>query len=396
MLEKPKTFAMSALSRGHRRSFLLYYSLALNALLLLRSLFPDTRQLLEYYNYYDPEVLLTGWMVNAIPQQPPENTASSCAILFFGLPRAFEAIVLPSISTNILQPSLSKRNCDVFVHYYNQTWETPGRSGRGGAIRSDEVLLLEEAVRKINPKSTVHFQVTQEDDFFAQYQELLHNISTIKDPDGTNLLYFPWRDPSYENPGTTNNIVKMWHSIQSVYQLMEQTGQNKNVAYSHVAMLRSDVMYVTPVNVLEFSDTIVLPGFANYPSGDRSVFGPAPAVRIWATERFQRLDDHVHSLFTRGQKGLGMHSETFVHSALLPSMRTAVPNIRTRNHPSMCFFRARADFTVRVDDCGHLNIAGGDTTKTRTHVEGLLGRACGEYTMPNKTMPYATLLCEPP
>ena len=54
------------------------------------------------------------------------TTASSlipqhrCAICLFGLPRAFESLVLPSLVKNVVRPN-ARHGCDYFVHYYNIT-----------------------------------------------------------------------------------------------------------------------------------------------------------------------------------------------------------------------------------------------------------------------------------
>ena len=59
------------------------------------------------------------------------------------------------------------------------------------------------------------------------------------------LLYWPVKDKSY-NAQTLANVVKMWHSIQSAFQLTE------GVRYDRVAMLRSDVVYLTPVDIWKY------------------------------------------------------------------------------------------------------------------------------------------------
>lgn len=48
---------------------------------------------------------------------------------------------------------------------------------------------------------------------------------------------------------TVDNIVKMWHSIEQVWNLMEQHAQQAHITYDRVAMLRSDVVYMTPIDI---------------------------------------------------------------------------------------------------------------------------------------------------
>ena len=65
------------------------------------------------------------------------------------------------------------------------------------------------------------------------------------------------------------------------------------VKYDRVAMLRSDVFYVTPFDMFETygrlpNSTAVVPGFGRRPVSDRMIVGPPKAVEIWATQRFAR------------------------------------------------------------------------------------------------------------
>ena len=52
-------------------------------------------------------------------------------------------------------------------------------------------------------------------------------------------------------PMTVDNIVKMWHSIEQAWNLMEAHEQRENIHYTRVAMLRSDVVYMTPIDIWE-------------------------------------------------------------------------------------------------------------------------------------------------
>jgi hypothetical protein len=198
-----------------------------------------------------------------------------CAILFYGLPRSFRLLVLPSIIRNIIRPN-ARYQCDYFVHFYDvQSYEAPSRSGYGGFINTSEILLLQQAVLEVEQEATmsrettasssrtVHF-TSDTNASFWQYQndmyvDWMHKIRTTKGKRrfikqhpvdqhlSTQLLYLPVKDASYTFQ-TCENILKMWHSQASVYRLMQQQEQ-EDFQYTRVALFRSDVVYVTPIDI---------------------------------------------------------------------------------------------------------------------------------------------------
>jgi hypothetical protein len=333
------------------------------------------------------------------PNSIPQQQSGRCAINFFGLPRAFESLVLPSIIKNIILPN---RNCDYYVHYYYMTQELQGRSGNGGSIDPTAILLLKNAVHKVSKERgetvlpIVEFVYNTEADFWNQYTDLINKIRTTK-IHGKHY-YFPWKAKTYRHPVTTDNIVKMWHSIQSSYQLMEKMAQQKYINYNTVAMLRSDVVYVTPININDIPvvvksnekqhnshqyqlPPVTVPNFGKHPVSDRIIYGPKEAVRIWATERFTNLERHVDFIY-KNDPGWGMHSERFVNYTLFPLIQN-ITSIYL--HPTICFFRARADETVWVSDCSGTSsdVAAPsvmDNLKKigtlRTVVQDAIGRSC--------------------
>lgn len=292
---------------------------------------------------------------NNIGKQRDPN--DRCAINFFGLPRAFESLVLPSIIKNIITPN---PGCDYYVHYYHMTEELQGRSGGGGTIDPTAILLLRDAVHNAarqngdenTPLPIVEFVFDKEEDFWKKYSILIERIRTTVV--NGKYLYFPWKAKTYQHPVTTDNIVKMWHSIQSSYQLMEDVAASKNIEYKIVAMLRSDVVYVTPINIHDAPKRpnnayvpVTVPNFGKHPVSDRIIYGPREAVKIWATQRFAHLESHVDFIL-KNDPGWGMHSERFVNYTLFPLIQNVT---KIRQHPSLCFFRARADESVWVSDC---------------------------------------------
>jgi hypothetical protein len=341
-----------------------------------------------------------------IPTAAPSILPSPrCAICLFGLPRAFESLVLPSLEKNVVRPN-ARHGCDYFVHYYNVTHEEGGRSGGGGAIRADEILQLADAVRRASDNESAsgggggggggsgrqvvtRFAVETADDFWKRRGALVHKVRTAKDTEG-RFLYFPWRALSYRHPTTTDNILKMWHSIQESWNLMQSHANETGVEYGRVAMIRSDVFYVTPFDVWELpsghrdinNSVAVIPGFGRYNISDRLIYGPADAVKVWAAQRFQRMEAHVQWTL-RNSPGMGLHSELFVLLALLEPIRKL--GFRVEEHPTMCFYRARSDESVWTSDCRLAALRTvtknlGPIPADRRRVETILGRTCGRRT----------------
>jgi hypothetical protein len=282
------------------------------------------------------------------------GTQPRCALLFFGLPRGYERIVLPSAVKNVLIPN-SKYNCDVYAHSMTVQKEEAGRSGRGGTIDFNSIFLLEDRVREVAANFTgriphVAITIDSEEHFWKTHKAEIQKFRDTKDVDGS-LLYFPWLTNSYQYPISMDNMVKQWHSIETVWHLMEEESKRLHVSYDRIAMLRSDVFYATPIDIYQTNKThtsnrdAVLPGFAMYPVNDRMIYGPYDAVKIWATERFQRIDDHVQKV----QPGIGMHSERFLNGSILPAIRESGTKVVI--NPDICFFRVRADETIWISDC---------------------------------------------
>mmetsp|Transcript_5038 Transcript_5038/g.12892 ORF Transcript_5038/g.12892 Transcript_5038/m.12892 type:complete len:428 (+) Transcript_5038:164-1447(+) len=300
------------------------------------------------------------------------NSPSSCAVLFFGLPRAFKFYVLPSIVENIFIPNI-KNNCDYYLHYHAISQEGAGRYGeKGGEVHGEDVILLEDALRQVYARMNAtrtgngipHISIVNstEEDFINARNESLHKYLTERDSFG-NLKYFPHKKLGWRYPSSLENVVKQWDSIDAVWSLMEENAKRLKRNYTRVAMLRNDVMYVTPIDVYQLPNNerdidnnhIVIPGWAKYPVNDRMVAGPYDAVKIWATERFGRIDESIRTNPGTGEKRRGMHSEKFLKHTMLPAMQEAGASHGERyvlaEHPNFCFLRSRADDSVRHLDC---------------------------------------------
>jgi hypothetical protein len=139
-----------------------------------------------------------------------------CAINFFGLPRSFEAMVLPSLKRNVFKRN-ARFGCDYFIHYYHQEVEGAGRAGQGGQLNPDEVLLMRKDIKQAakdvkntpNRNPTVIFVKDTEEEFWKKRGALVEKYRTTKTPDG-NYLYYPWKAVTYNYPESLDNIVKQW------------------------------------------------------------------------------------------------------------------------------------------------------------------------------------------
>lgn len=285
-----------------------------------------------------------------------------CALLFFGLPRSYETIVLPSIVQNVLKPN---RHCDVYAHAVMRAVEGTGRSGSGGMIDPNALHLLRDKVHELHSKGTpsmsdvphVAISTDTEDDFWRMHNATIHEIRTTKAPNGT-LLYFPWK--CNFNNETVDNIVRQWHSIQSVWELMEKEAEKLGVTYTRVGMFRSDVFFATPVAIdidgynnkssiaMTEANRIqeaVYPGFALHPVNDRMFYGNYNAVKFWATQRFNLLVRDIGKMIP----GTGLHPERFLDRILFPAIRANGTQVTA--DPDICFFRVRADNSVWINDC---------------------------------------------
>jgi hypothetical protein len=143
----------------------------------------------------------------------PFAKAKRCALCFWGLPRSFSAMVLPSLVENVLKPN-APYQCDFFVHYHYLKQEGFSRAGRGGTIKPDQILELAEAVAKVardnnngsSPyESVVRFTKTTEEDFFQRRGDFINKTRNAKDSQG-RYIYFPWAHGSFHYPTSSDNV----------------------------------------------------------------------------------------------------------------------------------------------------------------------------------------------
>jgi hypothetical protein len=140
-----------------------------------------------------------------------------------------------------------------------------------------------------------------------------------------------------------DNLVKQWHSsIDSVFTLMETASQQlNNFACSRVGMFRSDAMVLTPIDisVLDRDEMdvqnrhAVLAPFEKHPVNDRMISGPLEGVKVWATKRFELIEERVR---LRQDPGYEMHSERFLNATTLPAIQELL-GISLHANPDICF-----------------------------------------------------------
>ena len=320
------------------------------------------------------------------------NLPGDCSISFFGLPRSFKTMVLPSIVENVLLPN-AKYNCDLFVHYYDLEEEDAGRFNRGGAINASEIEALQSAIEVVAshhgmPKPTVRFISESKSDFDVKHGAMVQHYQTDRNPDGT-LKYFPWAEKSYTSGKQLENVVMQWHSIESVWNLMTDTSEELNKHYERVAFLRSDVHFATPIDMFQVdNDTpdlenhfAVVPGFGKHPVNDRMIYGPFDAVKVWATKRFELLEEHIR---TYEPQGYGMHSERFMNHTLLPAI-AKMTGVSVKENIDTCFYRVRPGDSLIMSDCNDHD--GGSTrgigkVNEQARAEAVLDRLCQLHNIP--------------
>jgi hypothetical protein len=321
---------------------------------------------------------------NYSKENDPTTPTTACAICFFGLPRSFELLVLPSIEENVFK----QNDCDVYFHYYHipeQHNVKTSRSGNSAFIDTSTVSSsLNRAVQHIyndDNNNKIHLSIVNdtEESFFAARGDQLQRYLTTKGVDGQRL-YYPWMAKSFDET-SVRNIIKQWHSIARVWKEMERCQHTLRRKYTRVAMLRNDVVYVTPFQIHQISKTqrdndnkvVTVPNWAKFPINDRMVYGPYDAVKIWATERFDRLETHVLTY----EPGYGLHSERFLNHSIFPPIRGLGYDVAT--NPQICFFRARPDGSVWINDCATRNGAAEgfrDLNAAQAIVEQLVGHPC--------------------
>lgn len=243
-------------------------------------------------------------------------------------------MVLPSIVRNVIE-SNAKYNCDYFVHCYSDAddeEEDPAIAAEKEneeAAHPTEAILLQEQIDlvakklKLSRVPSVAYVQEREQDVMKKYESLIHDmLANIS-------FYFPWtgRD-TVTQIRLVQDLVMRWHSMEVSWKIMEQSSKADGKQYERVAVLPSDVVYATTIDIFRDSlgpidpksQVAVVPAFANFPAYDYMIYGPSQIVKVWATKRFELLNKY--GLWMRTSKrALGLHPENFFKHALLPAMK---------------------------------------------------------------------------
>jgi hypothetical protein len=183
----------------------------------------------------------------------------------------------------------------------------------------------------------------------------------------------------------------MWYSIAAAWENIETHASSHGIKYERVAMMRSDVVCLTPIDVFmaapsssdsstsdkvfdAFNDQSVIPDLAKFPVNDCMFYGPHEAAETWATGRFSRLDDFVYG------RHRALNSEQFLALMILPAIRERAISVGV--DPGICFLRARADGSV-WNDC--------QQKSSKKKLERLLNSSCGS--VPNLMTGVPILRC---
>ena len=272
---------------------------------------------------------------------------SNCALLFFGLIKKISELVLPSIRKNVVEVNPF---CDIFIHTYNFT-KLP-LNVRNNETNSDIEFKVDDV-----------YQLTRNvliDDMKSFFKKKRKYVSTVK-----KYGYLGWGACCL----SSENMIKQWHSIESVWNLMDITRTSLH-QYKHVGLFRSDVYYANPINIS--TSKAALPAFSSwYGVNDRLFYGYYDYAKIWATRRFDFVepfikyflktnhswDNLIHlverngsfnersiSNYLRDGGRQGFHSETFLAKMLL---NYSVP-FETK---PICVWRVRAEGVLLRSDC---------------------------------------------
>ena len=117
--------------------------------------------------------------------------------------------------------------------------DVPSHPGKSGFSHSNDVLELEaiiiEVAREHHHHPQIHFINSTDDECFARHAKLLSKTHSLKDKEG-HWLYFP-------------QVIRSWDGLELAWHLLETTQHEFNRDYERVAVLPSDLAYVTPVDV---------------------------------------------------------------------------------------------------------------------------------------------------
>jgi len=240
-----------------------------------------------------------------------------CALIFFGLPKSFKNIVLPSIEKYVLAVN---PYCDIFIHTYNiSIYSNPRNSEKQNVINRFELLLI---------KNITSIVFENLNDFHNRI-----NVSYYH-------KYFP-RGVGWQYPESLDNMLMQWNSIQTAWDQMVNYEEKRDKLYKQVGLFRSDVLYTNDIDIQNGKAVTAKFNNMNNFTNDRLFFGLREYAQIWATKRFSFIEPYMKTAF--GKK-TGLHSEMFMNKFMT---HWKIP----LTLQEICFKRVRANGNINLQDC---------------------------------------------
>jgi len=94
--------------------------------------------------------------------------------------------------------------------------------------------------------------------FEMKHQSIIQQIVNTMDEKGFPM-YFPILDKTIVFPNTTLNMLQAWHSIESIFRLMEEHEREQQqydphhwTNYTRIAMLRANVVFMTKIDIYAY------------------------------------------------------------------------------------------------------------------------------------------------
>lgn len=338
----------------------------------------------------------------------PTKRASSrvgnppCAINFYGsslsnIASSYETLVLPSIVKNIILPNVGYE-CDYFAHYYIDNGSNNEDEGKENDKEDEdedshptEAVLLQEQMDLIARKkklsrvpSVAYVQETGED-IMKKYEGLIRDQMMLTSNNSEPIQYYTGIESNSTQLKQIITAVKRWHSMEVSWKIMEQSAapssSGGDYQYERVAMISSDVVYVTPMDIFRDgygnldneNEYAVIPTFSSESPAaatDYMVYGPAETVKLWATNRFEllKISGDLHSPSSSSSLNHLLHPESFWEHALFPQMKEWGGASAIDQHKSWCSF-FRSGKSAWINNCDKQQGIGRSRTLTDTMID---------------------------
>jgi len=299
-------------------------------------------------------------------QQKDKKKKPPCALLFFGLVKHFD-LALPAIKQNIIH---TNPNCDIYVHTFNVT-HLP-----------------------INPRNNENVPIK-----LFPYDAFLLTDNVVFD----SMEYFGKKRKNFLDHSrkfhhkrvwgpcclSHDNMIKQWHSIEGVWDLMRQheedkllmmkqqeektwlsrhTGQNDtskvstkkygyheernffngsaSYYYHQIGFFRLDVYNVNKIDI--FDSNATSPNWGRFGGkNDRLFYGSRKNAQVWAKRfDFAKIFERRY-MRDESQSHDGYHSEYYLDCMLRHY------DIEVEEKP-ICVWRIRSEKVLSIQDCSQL------------------------------------------